>query len=176
MILNDIKLFCTDIDGVWTDGSMYYSEKGDELKKFHTYDSAGVLFLKEIGIETVVITSENTEMVKRRADKLGIKHIFQGVSNKLSLCSQLCKKNKLNLSNIAFIGDDLNDLSLLNKVGLSACPDNAPSYIKSIVDWVIPINGGSGAYRFFVEKYLKELGKLDYVIEKISNRNNPESQ
>ena len=176
MTLNNIKLFCTDIDGVWTDGSMYYSEKGDELKKFHTYDSAGVFFLSEIGIDTVVITSENTEMVKRRADKLGIKYVFQGVSNKLSLCSKLCKKNKLNLSNIAFIGDDLNDLPLLKKVGLSACPDNAPSYIKNIVDWVIPINGGAGVYRFFAEKYLKEIGKLDYVIEKISNRNNLKSQ
>lgn len=172
MILSDIKLFCTDIDGVWTDGSMYYSEKGDEIKKFHTYDSAGVLFLNELDIKSVIITSENTDMVKRRADKLGIKNVFQGVSNKLSVCKQLCLKNKLNLSNIAYIGDDLNDMSLLKEVGLSACPNNAPIYIKNIVDWVLPINGGFGAYRFFVEKYLKEIGKLDYVVEKISNKNN----
>ena len=130
MILSEIKLFCTDIDGVWTDGSMYYSEKGDELKKFHTYDSAGVLFLRELGIKTAIITSEKTQIVKRRADKLGIKNVFQGVSNKLSVCEQLCLKNNLNFSNIAYIGDDLNDMSLLKKVGLSACPNNAPPYIK----------------------------------------------
>lgn len=176
MILSEIKLFCTDIDGVWTDGSMYYSEKGDELKKFHTYDSAGVLFLSELGIETAIITSEKTQIVKRRADKLGIKNIFQGVSNKLSVCKQLCLKNNLNLSNIAYIGDDLNDISLLKKVGLSACPNNAPLYIKNIVDWVIPVSGGFGAYRFFIERYLTEIEKLDYVIEKISNKNNSKSQ
>ena len=99
MILSDIN-FCTDIDGVWTDGSMYYSEKGDEIKKFHTYDSAGVLFLNELDIKLVIITSENTDMVKKRADKLGIKNVFQGGLDKLSVCKQLCVKNNLNLSNI----------------------------------------------------------------------------
>ena len=171
MILNEIKLFCTDIDGVWTDGSMYYSERGDEIKKFHTYDSAGVILLNEIGIKTVIITGENTDIVKRRADKLGIKHTYQGISDKLSLCKKLCEKEKITLSNIAYIGDDLNDLSLLKNVGLSACPDNAPFYIKDNVDWVIPISGGSGAFRFFVEKYMKSIGKLEFLIDKISKNN-----
>lgn len=174
--MNNLKFFFTDIDGVWTDGSMYYSEKGDELKKFHTYDSAGVLFLKEIGIETIILTSEDTKIVEKRAEKLEIKYIFQGVSDKLSLCKKFCSENNLELSEIAFIGDDLNDLPLLKKVGLSACPDNAPIYIKNIVNWILPVCGGNGVYRHFVEKYLHQINKLDYVIKKVSNKNISEIQ
>lgn len=162
MNLSKIQVFCTDIDGVWTDGSMYYTEKGDEIKKFHTYDSAGVFLLKKIGIPTVIITSENTKIVKRRAEKLKIKYVRQGIKDKLKECKKICEEFNINLENVAYIGDDLNDLALLNKVGLSAAPLNAPDYIQSKVDWVIPIFGGEGAYRGFAEKFLEEMGQLDF--------------
>lgn len=165
MTLDKIKVFCTDIDGVWTDGSMYYTENGDEIKRFHTYDSAGVLLLKHIGIPTVIITSENTKIVKKRSRKLNIKHVYQGIEEKLNVCEEICRDFNINLENIAYIGDDVNDISLLKKVGLSAAPLNAPDYVQNIVNWVIPIVGGSGVYRAFVEKFLKEIGQFNYCLK-----------
>ncbi|MDB4086300.1 HAD-IIIA family hydrolase [Flavobacteriaceae bacterium] len=164
---NKIKLFITDIDGVWTDGSMYYDQKGNELKRFNTYDSAGVELLRKISIPTVIITGEKTEIVKKRAEKLKIKHVYQGVSNKLKIAQKLCDSLSICLEEVAFIGDDLNDYKLLKAVGLSACPSNATEKIKSIVDWKLNIKGGDGAYRFFVEKYLKEIEQLEDCINSI---------
>ena len=161
-----IKLFITDIDGVWTDAGMYYDNKDNELKKFNTKDAIGVFFLKLLGIETVIISSENTNIVKRRAKKLSINKYFLGVENKLDLCIELCKKNDIKLSEVAFIGDEINDLNLIENVGLSACPSDAASYIKKEVDWIMTKKGGDGAYREFVIKYLKHIGKMDEVIAK----------
>lgn len=118
MILNNkIKLFITDIDGVWTDGSMYYSDDGIELKRFNTYDSAGVLLCQELGIHVAIITGENSSAVKKRANKLNIEHCFLGVSNKVKVASQLMKELKINsYENVAFIGDDINDFYYLMKL------------------------------------------------------------
>jgi 3-deoxy-D-manno-octulosonate 8-phosphate phosphatase (KDO 8-P phosphatase) len=162
----DIKLFITDIDGVWTDGGMYYDQTGNEWKKFNTADSAGVLFLRLLDIPTAIITGEDTKIVKRRADKLGISHLFMGVKNKLKVATALCEALGISLENVAYIGDDINDIVLLREVGLSACPANAPDYIKNEVDWEIPIKGGDGAFRGFVEKYLVMGNQLDLVISK----------
>ncbi len=139
--MNNIKLFITDIDGVWTDGGMYYDETGNEWKKFNTADSAGVLFLRLLGIPTAIITGENTQIV------------------------QLIKKYKLDWNEIAYIGDDINDIQLLKKVGLSACPQNAPDYIKAEVDISLSKDGGEGAFRQFVENYLEQKKLLTKVID-----------
>ncbi|MDM9631152.1 KdsC family phosphatase [Robiginitalea aurantiaca] len=160
----DIKLFITDIDGVWTDGGMYYDQTGNEWKKFNTADSAGVLFLKLLEIPTAIITGEETEIVRRRAEKLVIPHLYMGVRNKLEVARKLCEELNISLQQVAYIGDDINDIILLRAVGLSACPANAPDYIKNEVNWEIPIKGGDGAFRGFVEKYLKEIGQLDKSI------------
>jgi len=167
MNLNEIKIFCSDIDGVWTDGSMYYSEKGDEMKKFHTYDSAGVLFLKKTGIETAIITQENTKIVKRRCDKLNITKLYQGITNKVVVCEKICAEKSIDFNEVAYIGDDINDIALIKKVGLSACPNSAPQYVQELVDWIIPVKGGDGAFRYFVEKFLKEIGKFDKILKNI---------
>ena len=163
-----IKLFVTDIDGVWTDGGMYYAENGDEMKKFNTYDSAGVLLLSTISIPTAIITGENTKIVKRRAEKLNVPYLFQGVDNKLLVANQICKEIGIRLENIAFIGDDLNDMKLLEAAGISACPSSSPNYIQKKVDWVLPVAGGCGAFRGFVEKYLEENNLLEKVLIKLS--------
>lgn len=157
-------MFVTDIDGVWTDGSMYYDNHNNEFKRFSTYDSAGVMFLNQINIPTVIITGEESNIVKRRAEKLGIDQVFMGVKNKLEKVKELIINKDIELCEIAYIGDDINDYALLKSVGLSATPSNAPSYIKDIVDWVLPIKGGDGAYRFFVEKYLKETNQLNNIL------------
>ena len=160
----DIKLVITDIDGVWTDGGMYYDQSGNEWKKFNTSDSAGVIFLKLLNIPTCIITGEDTEIVKRRAKKLNINHLYLGVKDKLSVALKLCEKLGIKMSEIAFIGDDINDIKLLKEVGFSACPYNAPDYIKDIVDFVSPVKGGDGAYRSFVEHLLKKHDKFEEAL------------
>ena len=152
------KLVITDIDGVWTDGGMYYDNTGNEWKKFNTSDSAGVLFLRQLNIPLAIITGENTEIVARRAAKLKIEHLYQGVSDKLAVASSLCDDLGITLPDVAYIGDDLGDLKLLEAVGLSAAPANAPAYIKQAVDMVTGCRGGEGAFREFVESILHNNG------------------
>ena len=148
------KLVITDIDGVWTDGGMYYDNTGNEWKKFNTSDSAGVLFCQKLNRPVVIITGENTDIVKRRAEKLKIKHLFMGVKDKLPVAAELCKKLGIDLKEVAYIGDDINDLTLLKAVGISAAPANAPLYIQQEVHIVTEKKGGDGAFREFVQTLL----------------------
>ena len=150
------KLVLTDIDGVWTDGGMYYDQTGNEWKKFHTYDSAGVMFCHKLSIPVGIITGEDTDIVKRRAKKLNIDFIFQGVKDKAQKARTLCKKLGITLADVAYIGDDINDIELLKSVGFSAAPSSAPEYIKDLVNYVTKRNGGEGAFREMVEFILKD--------------------
>ena len=145
------KLILTDIDGVWTDGGMYYDNEGNEWKKFHTYDSAGVLLAKKLKIPVGILTGEDTTIVKRRAEKLNIDIIYQGVKDKVAVAERLCAELNIDISEVAYIGDDLNDFKLLKRVGVSGAPQNAAKYIKDIVHYVTDKNGGEGAFREFVE-------------------------
>ncbi|MFC4636279.1 KdsC family phosphatase [Dokdonia ponticola] len=156
MMKNLPKLILTDIDGVWTDGGMYYDQQGNEWKKFNTSDSAGVLFAKKLNIPVGIITGENTKLVARRAEKLGVSILYQGISNKLKVGVELCEEYNISLDEIAYIGDDIGDINLLNAVGFSACPSNAPAYIKSQVDFITKLSGGKGAFREFVEYIIGE--------------------
>ncbi len=169
-MINGIKLFITDIDGVWTDGGMFYDNTGNEWKKFNTADSAGVLFLRLMDIPTAIITGEDTEIVRRRAAKLKIPHLFMGIKDKVAIANDLCKKLNINLNEVAYIGDDINDILLLRKVGLSAAPSNAPDYVKKEVDWVLPVKGGDGAFRAFVEKFLIQRNEFESVLKKSINK------
>jgi len=158
--MEQIKLILTDIDGVWTDGGMYYDQLGNEWKKFHTYDSAGVMFAHKLNIPIGIITGENTIIVKRRAEKLKVDYLYQGVKDKLSLVKEIIAELFIDFENVAYIGDDINDLSLLKAVGFSAAPPNAPKYIKRNVDFVTILKGGEGAFREFVEYIIEEkIGK-----------------
>ncbi|MBK9176745.1 MAG: HAD hydrolase family protein [Flavobacteriales bacterium] len=149
-----IKLVFTDIDGVWTDGGMYYDQLGNELKKFHTYDSAGVLLCRMHDIPVVVITGENTEIVARRCTKLGITHVYQGVKNKLDVARRVAGELGVPLAEAAYMGDDVPDIPLLEAVGFSGAPANAPEYVHSRVRYVTAKCGGEGAFREFVETLL----------------------
>lgn len=148
------KLILTDIDGVWTDGGMYYDQTGNEWKKFHTYDSAGVLFAHQANIPVGIITGEETEIVKRRAEKLHIDYLYQGVSDKLIFAEQLCQKMCISLQEIAYIGDDINDAELLKAVGIAGVPSSAPDYIRSLATVILTRKGGEGVFREFVEAIL----------------------
>jgi 3-deoxy-D-manno-octulosonate 8-phosphate phosphatase (KDO 8-P phosphatase) len=145
------KLVLTDIDGVWTDGGMYYDQTGNEWKKFHTYDSAGVLFCHQRNIPVGIITGEETQIVKRRAEKLKVDYLFQGISNKLEIVEILCRELNISIKEVAYIGDDLNDIEVLKKVGFSAAPASAPEYIQKIATLITNKKGGEGAFREFVE-------------------------
>ena len=160
------KLVVTDIDGVWTDGGMFYDQTGNEWKKFNTSDSAGVLFLRLLDIPFAIITGEDTQIVQRRADKLKVDHLYMGVKDKVSVAHKLCKELNISMEDVAYIGDDLNDMDLLQIVGISAAPDNAPSYVKEIVDFILPTKGGDGAFRDFVETILRSTGNMKRVLDK----------
>lgn len=157
-------LVMTDIDGVWTDGGMYYDRHGNETKKFNTSDSAGVLFLRSFDIPLAILTGEKTEMVANRAAKLRIEHLYQGVSDKVAVATELCESLGTSLDRVGYIGDDLNDVRLLSVVGFSAAPANAPTYVKDLVDVVTTRAGGEGAFREFIETMLTRCGKLDDAI------------
>jgi YrbI family 3-deoxy-D-manno-octulosonate 8-phosphate phosphatase len=168
--MEKIKLVITDIDGVWTDGGMYYDNTGNELKKFNTGDSAGVLYCKALNIPVAIITGEDTAIVKRRADKLKIDYLFQGAANKLVIAEKLCMQLGISLGDCAYIGDDLNDIPLLKAVGFSGSPANAPGFIKDITHYVTLRPGGEGAFRDFVEHLLGRNNLLEEAIAKIVAR------
>ena len=144
-----------------TDGSMYYSENGDELKKFSTYDGMAFSILRQKGVKTAIITSENTNLVTRRAKKLNVDFLYQGVSgmNKLLIAKKICEDNDIVFSSVSYIGDDINCFELLTAVNYKACPFNARNSIKNIDNILkLKVNGGDGAVREYVEYLInKEL-------------------
>jgi 3-deoxy-D-manno-octulosonate 8-phosphate phosphatase (KDO 8-P phosphatase) len=146
------RIILTDIDGVWTDGGMYYDQMGNEWKRFHTYDGAGVFLAHRLHIPVGIITGEQTEIVRRRAEKLNVDYLFQGVTNKAETAQELIVSLGIGWEETAYIGDDLNDIPLLNKVAISAAPANAPDYIKDTVSFITEKKGGEGAFREFVER------------------------
>ena len=150
------KLILTDIDGVWTDGGMYYDAGNVELKKFNTYDSAGVLFAHNLHIPVGIITGENTQIVQRRADKLKVDYCYLGVKDKLSVVKNLCKELSITLAQVAYIGDDLNDMDVLSKVGFAGVPVSAPENVKQLANVPLSKKGGEGVFREFVEVIIGE--------------------
>lgn len=148
------KLILTDIDGVWTDGGMYYDNTNLELKKFNTYDSAGVLFAHDLGIPVGILTGENSKIVKRRSEKLNVDYCYLGCKDKVAVAVSLCNKLRIGWKEIAYIGDDINDIKLLRKVGWSGTPASAPDYVKKHANMILETKGGEGCFREFVEKII----------------------
>lgn len=153
----NIKLFLCDVDGTLTDGGMYYSETGDELKKFNTRDGMAFQMLREAGIKVGIITSENTQIVERRAAKLKVDFLKQGKRNggKLAAAKEICDEMGIALSDVAYIGDDVNCLDLLKNVGLSACPSDACTSVKTIDGIrIMTRKGGDACVREFIDLIL----------------------
>ncbi|MBP1618556.1 MAG: 3-deoxy-D-manno-octulosonate 8-phosphate phosphatase, YrbI family [Bacteroidetes bacterium] len=158
---SNIMLVLSDVDGVLTDAGMYYSETGDELKKFNTHDGMGFQLLRNAGFKTGIITSENTKIVENRARKLKVDYLHQGKNHegKLSIVQNICNKDGYSLQEIAYIGDDVNCLELLSAVGFAACPSDAVQKIKSIPGiHILSAKGGEGVFREFAEKIILEKG------------------
>lgn len=150
-----IRLVATDIDGVWTDAQMYYGPDGECMKGFSTYDGMATALLAAAGIPTVILTSENSAAVARRAEKLGLEHVHLGVSDKLARLRQVSGDLGIALDEVAYIGDDRNDLDVLRSVGLSALVPNSPILGKVHVDVVTSRAGGQGAFREFADMILE---------------------
>ena len=145
--LKKIKLAITDVDGVLTDGGMYYSKDGEFLKKFNTRDAMGMELLLDLGIKTIMLTRENSNIVKARAKKIKVSELYSGVLNKKSLLKKILKKYNAKLDQVAYIGDDLNDLEIMKSVGFSVTPSNGIDQIKKISNYVCKLNGGDGVFR-----------------------------
>ena len=152
-----IKLFLSDVDGTLTDGGMYYSETGDELKKFNTRDGMGFQLLREAGIKTGIITSEDRQLNQRRAEKLKVDFLRQGKvkGGKIAAVKEIADDLGITLQEIAYIGDDINCKDLLSVVGLAACPSDAHPGIKSLPGiYVMSRKGGEGCVREFIESHI----------------------
>jgi 3-deoxy-D-manno-octulosonate 8-phosphate phosphatase (KDO 8-P phosphatase) len=154
-LLGQIRLFATDVDGVLTDAGMYYAESGDEWKKFDTRDGMGIKLLQRAGIVTAIVTQERTKLVARRAEKLAIPELHQGVMDKLSLIREMATRHGLTLSQVAYIGDDINDLEALKAVGFSASPADGMPQVAAAVDYICQKKGGEGAVREIIEMILE---------------------
>jgi 3-deoxy-D-manno-octulosonate 8-phosphate phosphatase (KDO 8-P phosphatase) len=140
-------MLAMDVDGVLTDGGMYYSEMGDELKKFNTRDGMGIKMLQLAGIVTAFITKEKTAIVERRGRKLAVPEVHQAADDKLPVLTRVIEKYGLNLNEVAYIGDDVNDLQTLLAVGFSAAPADAMPSVLQVVHYVCKKRGGEGAVR-----------------------------
>tara|TARA_Y100000588_G_scaffold387349_1_gene484910 strand:- start:233 stop:718 length:486 start_codon:yes stop_codon:yes gene_type:complete len=154
-IIKKIKLVATDIDGVWTDAKMYYTDNGDYMKAFSTYDGMATSLLKNKNIEVAILTAENSNIVKERAKKLNIKYVYINENEKLLRIKYLCNRLGITLDEVAYIGDDLNDLDVLKNVGISAMPINSPILNKFTPDYITKKTGGEGAFREFADLILK---------------------
>ena len=169
-LLQHIRLFATDVDGVLTDAGMYYSESGDEWKKFNTRDGMGIKLLQRAGLITAIVTQERTRLVTRRAEKLAIPELHQGVMDKLSVIREMAARHGLSLDQVAYIGDDVNDLKALKAVGLSASPADGLPQVLRVVRYVCQKKGGEGAVRELADMILEAQGpRFEWYMSKVES-------
>ena len=155
--MSDIKLLAMDIDGTLTDGKIYIGADGEVMKAFNVKDGYAIAqILPKMGIIPVIVTGRASEIVSRRALELGITHVYQGVSDKLGKLRELACEFNITLENIAYIGDDVNDIECIEHCGISACPSDAVDDIIRVADYICASCGGNGAVREFIE-YLAEI-------------------
>jgi 3-deoxy-D-manno-octulosonate 8-phosphate phosphatase (KDO 8-P phosphatase) len=151
----DIKFLILDVDGTMTDGGVYVMEDGKQFKKFNAKDGMGIKMAMKAGIEVGIIShSHITKMVESRAEMLGLKYVYVGTESKLEILRQWIYKFNVTKRQVAYIGDDVNDLEIMNEVGLAACPSDAVDSIKKISDVILSKKGGEGCVREFIDQYL----------------------
>ena len=151
LLFKKIKIVLTDVDGVLTDGGMYYSSDGDIMKKFHARDGMGVTLLRKHNIPTILITKEKTKMVKQWAAKMKVEKLYDGIIKKNMILDKVCKTFNLKSDEIAYIGDDVNDVPLLKVVCLAVTPNDGTKEAKSVSHYICKLKGGEGAFREFAD-------------------------
>ena len=162
-----IKLVLLDVDGTLTDGGIYRGNNGEELKRFNVKDGYAIVNAQKLGIEFGIITGRKSELVEIRVKELKIKYLYQGISEKTVILEEIIKKDSLSKEEIAYMGDDLNDLLIMKQVGLSGTPKDAVDEVIQVADFVSKKNGGSGAVREFIEHILKKDGKWEIFLKNI---------
>jgi 3-deoxy-D-manno-octulosonate 8-phosphate phosphatase, yrbI family len=162
-----IKLVLLDVDGTLTDGGIYRGNNGEELKRFNVKDGYAIVNAQKLGIEFGIITGRKSELVEIRAKELKIKYLYQGISEKTVILEEIMKKDGLSKEEIAYMGDDLNDLLIMKQVGSSGTPKDAVDEVIQVADFVSKKNGGSGAVREFIEHILKKDGKWEIFLKNI---------
>ena len=164
--MKPVKVFLTDVDGCMTDGGMYYTESGDEFKRFCVYDGMGIVLMRKAGIPCGILTSENTNIGLKRGKKLGLEYVYTGVGRvvdgvkmtKLDAAKEICNELGITLEEVCFVGDDVNDLDLLQQAGTAACPANAVEVVKAVPGIIhLTKKGGEGAIREIAEMILEEI-------------------
>lgn len=149
-----IKLLCLDIDGVLTNAGMYYTENGDEFKKFNARDGLGIRHLVKNGMIVAFLSNgKNDKLIASRAELLGVQKVYVGKENKIIILNKWLKDLKLSLKQVAYVGDDMNDIDVITSVGFSACPADAMSNIKKNVDIILKSKGGDGCIRELIDNY-----------------------
>ena len=154
--IKNLKILLTDVDCVLTDGGMYYTKDGDVMKKFHVRDGMAVNILKRNGIFTVLITQEKSNIVKQWAKKMNVKKIHQGIINKEKILPRICKEYRVKPEQIVYIGDDINDISLMKAVGISVAPADAWKKTRQVADFVTKATGGNGVLREVTDLILEK--------------------
>ena len=159
--LKNIKLVITDVDGVLTDGGLYYTSEGLVMKKFNVKDGMGMRRLKEKGIKNAIITTDFSDLIKVRGERLKVDYLFLGIWDKENKMKEICKQENILPENVAFIGDDVNDIGIINEVGFSACPSDSVEEIKNMVNIVLTKKGGEGVFREFADLIMKHNPELN---------------
>lgn len=162
-----IKLILLDVDGTLTDGGIYRGNNGEELKKFNVKDGYAIVQAQKMGIDFGIITGRNSELVKIRAEELKIKYIYQGISEKIIILKEIMEKTSLKKEEIAYMGDDLNDLNIMKEVGLKGAPEDAVKEITEAADFISSKKGGCGAVREFIEFIIKKENKWGKFLENV---------
>jgi 3-deoxy-D-manno-octulosonate 8-phosphate phosphatase (KDO 8-P phosphatase) len=153
-----IELIVLDVDGTMTDSHITYSETGDEIKSFNVKDGLAIASWRRLGKQVAIITGRSSNIVARRAQELHIEHFYQGVENKKEVLENLLQKLDISMEQVAAIGDDLNDLSMLKAAAVSFVPGDASSYVDKIADVILTKKGGNGAVREMIEYLIKKEG------------------
>ena len=162
-----IKLVLLDVDGTLTDGGIYRGNNGEELKRFNVKDGYAIVNAQKLGIEFGIITGRKSELVEIRSNELKIKYLYQGISEKTVILEEIMQKTGLKKEEIAYMGDDLNDILIMKQSGLTGAPKDAADDVIQIVYFVSGKNGGSGAVREFVEYILKKDGKWETFLKNV---------
>ncbi|MGB0187717.1 MAG: KdsC family phosphatase [Aequoribacter sp.] len=161
----DLQALALDVDGVLSDGRLYYGNNGEELKTFNIRDGLGIKLLQQAGITVAIITGRTSSIVARRAQELGIEHIIQGREDKLSALHELCAQLELSTEHVAYMGDDLPDRKAIIAAGLGATVADGSDDVKAVADWCSTKAGGAGAVRDLTETWLKSVGLWDQLVE-----------
>lgn len=168
MALGDIRLLIVDVDGVLTDGGIIRDDNGQQIKRFHVRDGAGIVMWRRTGKDVAIITGKESQVVNHRAEELGIVHVYQNIGNKLEAYQQLCDELGVKDSNVAYVGDDLPDLPVMKRVAVPIAVADAVEEVRAVAKYVTKYPGGYGAVRDAIEFLLKDMGLWQSVVDRYS--------